>query len=78
MAYIRAANSTYGLNPGDGMSVSQSTEHERSKVLELLLEEPSEDCIKFGFYMGKHYPGPIADYKNDCVKKEITLNDLKK
>lgn len=77
MAYLRAVSKTYGLKPGDGMSVSASTEKERADVLEKLLEEPSSDCIKYGFYMGEHYTGPIPDYGNDCVKREITLKDLK-
>jgi len=67
------------LLPGDGMSLGNSTATQRAKVLEKLMDvdlDPSE-CIQNGFFIGKHYPGPIPDYKRNEVKNEITSDTLK-
>lgn len=77
MAFQKPVNSNHGLQPGDGMSAKKSTEDQRGAVLEKLQDEASIDCIKYGFYMGEHMPGPIVDYSGDCVKREITLKNLK-
>lgn len=68
-----------GLLPGDGMSLGNSTIEDRAIVLDKIMDSelnPSE-CIKFGFFIGEHYPGPIPDYNKNQVKREINLTHLK-
>lgn len=55
------------------MTAGRSTEQQRAQVLEKLLDtdlDPS-DCVKYGFFMGTYYPGPIPDYNGNEVLNEI-------
>lgn len=64
------------LKPGDGMSAEKSTIQERGQVLDKIQDEISQDCLKYGFYIGGYWQEPIADYQGDGVKREITLKDI--
>ncbi len=64
------------LNSGDGMSVDKSTIQDRREALEMLQEHVSEDCVKYGFYIGKISGQPVADYGNCMVENEINKLQL--
>ena len=63
------------LNPGDGMSATKSTPEQRKTVLEIL-NEITDDRVKYGFYIGTISRSPVADYGGNNVKNEINENNL--
>lgn len=75
--YIRN-KSADKLKAGDGMSRDKSTPAGRAEVLDKLQEEVSSDCIEFGFYVGSYWHDVIPDYNGDCVKREISIETVRK
>lgn len=65
------------LQPHEGMSAAKSTIQQRAAFVAKFTEEPTGDCVQYGFYMGEFWEGLIPDYTGDKVKKEINLNDMK-